>query len=424
MHRIRTHSVVPAALAAVSALLACDSGPTDPGPVSLAVSPTVLELAPGMTGTLQASATDGDGNALDVTVTWSTGNADVATVDEGVVTAVGPGSTIITAEAGGASARATVRVVQPLGLVQPLIGTLNQDFFLVNYVDLDDTGAVEDYHCGIKSYNGHNGTDITLKSFAQMDTGIAVVAAAAGTVVFTSDGAYDRNKSWDNGGGFANHVVVEHDRGYHTYYAHLANGSVAVAQGQAVAAGTHVGLVGSSGTSDHPHLHFELRKDDVAVDPYAGDCNPRVSHWADQNPYQDAFHLIDSGITTATMDLDLAKDPPPPAATVSTADQRVYAWVHLHNLRRGSTSNFRFLRPDGSTHGTVVIDHDTSYSMSWWWAWQSVAAMSPTGTWSVEYSLDGAVLATSTFELTGDVAQTVAAGSAGHGGGGLRWPRE
>jgi hypothetical protein len=82
-----------------------------------------------------------------------------------------------------------------------------------------------------------------------------VGAARRGRVVFAG---------WSPGG-YGRLVVVSHGYGMRSFYAHLKR--VTVREGQRVARGTRVGLVGSSGRSTGPHLHFELRRRGAAVDP-------------------------------------------------------------------------------------------------------------------------------------------------------------
>lgn len=66
--------------------------------------------------------------------------------------------------------------------------------------------------------------------------------------------------------GYGNHVIVKHN-GYTTLYAHLSSFSDEIKVGDRVSAGVVLGKVGSTGRSTGPHLHFEVRIGDIAVDP-------------------------------------------------------------------------------------------------------------------------------------------------------------
>lgn len=85
--------------------------------------------------------------------------------------------------------------------------------------------------------------------------GAPVKASAAGTV------AYAGNELR----GFGNMVLLRHEDGWVTAYAH--NSSLLVQKGEKVAQGQTIARVGSSGNVDTPQLHFELRKGTKAVDP-------------------------------------------------------------------------------------------------------------------------------------------------------------
>jgi murein DD-endopeptidase MepM/ murein hydrolase activator NlpD len=80
-------------------------------------------------------------------------------------------------------------------------------------------------------------------------------AAASGTVIYAG---------WL--GGYGNLVVVDHGNGLSTAYGHAS--SILVAVGQSVSQGQTVSLVGSTGDATGPHLHFEVRVNGVAVDPF------------------------------------------------------------------------------------------------------------------------------------------------------------
>ncbi len=65
--------------------------------------------------------------------------------------------------------------------------------------------------------------------------------------------------------GYGNMVIVNHGYGYKTRYAHMSRFGVDV--GQTVKRGQVVGYVGSTGKSTGPHLHYEVLKNDEAIDP-------------------------------------------------------------------------------------------------------------------------------------------------------------
>jgi len=97
--------------------------------------------------------------------------------------------------------------------------------------------------------------------------------AATGTDVFaTGIGVV---KSTERETGYGNMVVIDHGFGYETYYAHLSRVKVQV--GQKVNRGDVIGYVGSTGTSTAPHLHYEVSKNGVKVNPqnyYFQDLSP------------------------------------------------------------------------------------------------------------------------------------------------------
>ena len=94
--------------------------------------------------------------------------------------------------------------------------------------------------------------------------GTYIIAAKSGTVIYPtsddqtqfSDNGYYGNKE---GGGFGNHVIIQHSDGNYTYYAHMAQGSITVRAGDSVKQGQVIGKMGNSGSSTGTHLHFEIR---------------------------------------------------------------------------------------------------------------------------------------------------------------------
>ena len=65
--------------------------------------------------------------------------------------------------------------------------------------------------------------------------------------------------------GFGNLVIIRHDNGWVTAYAHLDR--VSVSRGQRISKGHALGAVGSTGRVDTPQLHFEIRRGSEAINP-------------------------------------------------------------------------------------------------------------------------------------------------------------
>lgn len=99
-----------------------------------------------------------------------------------------------------------------------------------------------------KAYVYHEGLDIIVSR------GTPVCSSADGVVIGSSS-----NKKQGNT------VEIRHEGGYVTVYAHLESRSVRA--GQSVSAGQTIGTVGMSGKTSAPHLHYEIRKDGVLLDP-------------------------------------------------------------------------------------------------------------------------------------------------------------
>ncbi len=89
------------------------------------------------------------------------------------------------------------------------------------------------------------------------------LAIASGTPIKCAKSGRVATVGWTNV--YGNYVIVTHDNGYQTLYAHMSKTSVKT--GQIVDQGTQLGLVGSTGYSTGPHLHFSVYKNGKLVDP-------------------------------------------------------------------------------------------------------------------------------------------------------------
>lgn len=96
-----------------------------------------------------------------------------------------------------------------------------------------------------------------------MHNGIDLIAGQGTPVIATADGVVLEVKR--SGKGPGNIVEIGHDGGYRTLYAHLQD--IVVRKGEHVKAGRKIANVGMSGNSFAPHLHYEVHRDSLVLDP-------------------------------------------------------------------------------------------------------------------------------------------------------------
>lgn len=157
----------------------------------------------------------------------------------------------------------------------PVDCQLGKECFVQNYVDQASGADYQDFTCNKLTYDKHDGIDIRLPTRAEMEKGVHVLAAADGTVLNVRDEMVDvsvKKISRESIAGkeCGNGVVIDHADGWQTQYCHMMKGSIVVHSGQRVKAGDVLGLVGLSGDTEFPHVHFSLRKQGEKIDPYTG----------------------------------------------------------------------------------------------------------------------------------------------------------
>ena len=255
----------------------------------------------------------------------------------------------------------------PLRLALPIACTLGHDCAIQNYPDDDPGPGLRDYACHGQTYPGHDGTDIRLPSMARQRQGVAVLAAAPGTVLRVRDGVVDRSireAPVTAGQECGNGVVIDHGGGWETQTCHMARGSVTVRPGDKVAAGTMLGKVGLSGDTEFPHVHLTVRKDGKAVDPFAwgaaaGACRAGRSLWADPPHYREGQVLVAgfaAGPVVMSEVQDRGPDQPPPTRTTG-----LVAFVQAIGLQAGDIQRLTLQAPDNKViadNATPPLDRD------------------------------------------------------------------
>ena len=117
----------------------------------------------------------------------------------------------------------------------------------------------------IKKTSGFGMRKHPIKKVEMMHNGIDIVAKTGTPVVATADGIVVKAEMKEAGKGYGKVVVIEHGGVYTTLYAQLSE--FKVSKGDQVIQGQVIGLVGSSGMSTGPHLHYEVRKNGEPVNP-------------------------------------------------------------------------------------------------------------------------------------------------------------
>lgn len=112
---------------------------------------------------------------------------------------------------------------------------------------------------GKGEYTMHNGIDVGNSGY----TNIPIIASKSGTISAVISSCEVGNTSC--GGSYGNFIIIDHEDGISTLYAHLA--STLVSQSDTVTQGQVIGYMGTTGHSTGVHLHFEVRIDGTRVDP-------------------------------------------------------------------------------------------------------------------------------------------------------------
>ena len=130
-------------------------------------------------------------------------------------------------------------------------------------IDIDDLVRIG--HFGMRMH--------PILKYMRMHEGMDFTAHRGVKIYATGDGVVINVKHSING--YGNSVIIDHGFGYKTVYAHMSK--INVKEGQKIKRGVIVGLVGNTGLSTGPHLHYEVRKNDHPINPinfFSNDITP------------------------------------------------------------------------------------------------------------------------------------------------------
>ena len=240
-------------------------------------------------------------------------------------------------------------------------------YSITAYFDHDTLfpGHLLDYQCDSLTYDledgyNHSGTDFFLWPFPwykMYNDEVEVVAAAPGILYFKQDGNFDQQCELNTN--LWNGVALLHEDGSTSWYIHMKKNSLTSKYvGEEIEAGEYLGIVGSSGSSIAPHLHFEvLDAEGNLIDPFYGPCNDLIneSWWLDQLPYKDP------GINRIATNNHLPLYPECPGEEILNETDVFYPGDSIYLL-----SYFRNIFTDDQIE-VVISRPDNSVFASWMW---------------------------------------------------------
>jgi len=245
-------------------------------------------------------------------------------------------------------------------LAAPIACVIGRDCEIQNYVDRDPGPGATDYRCGSRSYEAHSGVDIRIRDMAAQRAGVAVLAAADGKVLRVRDGVADisvkqAGSDTVKGQECGNGLVIEHAGGLSTQYCHMAKGSITVKPGLIVKTGDKLGLVGLSGNTEYPHLHFTVRRGAMVIDPFAPDvgagasrCGSGQDLWRPETRAAFAYKVsavLNAGFSAGPIDMAAIETGgiAPPNASAPA----LVAYVRAIGLKAGDQQILTIVAPDG-----------------------------------------------------------------------------
>ncbi|MCK7589577.1 peptidoglycan DD-metalloendopeptidase family protein [Subsaxibacter sp. CAU 1640] len=294
----------------------------------------------------------------------------------------------------------------------------NDVWGISNYVDQNPSypNQVLDYNCGSRTYDttggyNHAGMDIFNWPFSwkMMDYDeVEIIAAAPGQILYKASSNFDRSCSLS--GGNWNAVYVQHADGSVALYGHMKQNSLTTKNvGEMVAAGEFLGIVGSSGNSTGPHLHFEAYSEvelngvgqDVLIDPYSGTCNSMNvdTWWQNQKPYNNPN--INAVLTHSSPPV-FPTCPTQETTNESTnfdASATVYFGLYMRDQASGTSINLKIIKPDNSVLYNWDFNFTDNYYASWWY-WYFSGIYDMNGEWKWQATYQGQTV-THSFNITG-----------------------
>lgn len=306
----------------------------------------------------------------------------------------------------GLPAPAASWAAEPPQFILPLACTPGTDCWIATYVDTDPKAdQALDFTCGPRTYEAHQGTDFALRSRAEMEQGVNVLAALEGTILRTRDGETDTvkakadldkihkdNKDCGNG------VYIDHAKAgfpaLTTLYCHMKEGSIKLKPGDAVKAGDVLGQVGQSGFAEFPHLHFGVIWEGGYIDPFTGmtmndGCGKAKRRlWKDDKLSYVPVALYDGGFRNAPPDFAAIQGGEKNPEQLSAGGPALVFWTALFGVREGDEITLTIHDPGGVEFIRRDITQEVTRPRQYYFTGRELKGRTiPAGVWSGQITL-------------------------------------
>lgn len=287
-------------------------------------------------------------------------------------------------------------------------------YTITGYVDHDVSypDNLLDYNCGEITYDvstgyNHQGTDFYCWPFSWLrmqNDEIEVIAAAPGTIIYKNDGNFDQNCSMNSD--TWNAVYIQHADGSIAWYGHMKENSLtSKSLGETVITGEYLGIMGSSGSSTGPHLHFEVYNSSSSlIDPFQGTCNNFNvnSWWINQIPYKDAGINRFQTCNHLPVMPDCPDIETPNETNYFYTNDTLYVVSWFRNLSTDDEVNITIYRPNNSVYySDTWISTWPFYQAAWLYYYFIMDAGDPGGLWHAEISYKGQLYTKQFYYNTG-----------------------
>jgi murein DD-endopeptidase MepM/ murein hydrolase activator NlpD len=291
-------------------------------------------------------------------------------------------------------------------LILPAACTPGTDCWVVNHVDMNpEKASGQDFTCGPRAYDGHEGTDFGLKDRQSIMNGVSVLAAAPGKVLRVRDAMPDAQPTQEqidrylaDNKGCGNGVLVDHGDGWQSIYCHLKSGSIVVKPDDSVTAGQKLAEIGQSGAAEFPHVHFGLFQNNRTVDPFSGayadeGCGKvKGPMWLygislDYEP----LAIFVTGFETGVPDFEKIKDDSTSPEQVEPAVPALTFWTGLYGMNPGDEIVLRITAPDGSVFAENTITQKDPKSRQFYYIGKRVTGSLQTGPYKGSVTVSRAI---------------------------------